>query len=180
MAPFSIFRPFRTGSPAGPVRLFSSLLLVVFASPIDAAGARPRVLDSILGIRVGSSFADASARLEPHAVRQGRDPEEEEEEGSEREEGRTKAWTLKDSEYESVALKVNDADKVVWITGFVRPGREIPFSRLGDLSIAARTTDSLVVWNVAAPNGGYRLVGKGQKGRARVVSLLSLARPSPE
>jgi hypothetical protein len=152
--------------------------LVLLASPPDVAGRRHSVLDSILGIRVGSSLANARARLEPHAIRQGREPEEEER--SERGEGRTQAWTLKDSEYGSVALKVNDAEKVVWITGFVRPGREIPFSRLGDPSIAARTTDSMVVWNVATPSGGYRLVGKGEKGRARVVSLLSLATPSPE
>jgi hypothetical protein len=169
----------RTGSRVGPVRLFCLLPLVLLAAPPDAAGGRHRVLDSILGIRVGSSLANARARLEPHAAAQRREPEEEEEKG-ERGEGRTQAWTLKDSEYGSVALKVNDAEKVVWITGFVRPGREIPFSRLGDLSTAARVTDSLVVWNVATPSGGYRLVGKGEKGRARVVSLLSFASRSPE
>ncbi|MFY9550980.1 MAG: hypothetical protein WAU32_07505 [Thermoanaerobaculia bacterium] len=168
----------RTGSRAGPVRLFCLLPLVLLASPPNVAGSRHRVLDSILGIHVGSSLADARARLEPHAVQQAREPEEEER--SERGEGRTKAWTLKDSEYGSVALNVNDAEKVVWITGFVRPGREIPFSRLGDLSVAARATDSMAVWNVATQSGGYRLVAKGEKGRARVVSLLSLASPSPE
>ena len=144
----------------------------------DPAGNRPRGLDSILGIRVGSSFEEARARFDPRAVRQLRGLEEDEK--SEREGGRTKAWTLKDSEYGSVALKMNEAEKVVWITGFLRPGREIPFSALGDLATAARVTDSLVVWNVATPSGNYRLVGKGEKGRARVVSLLSLASARPE
>jgi hypothetical protein len=118
----------RTGSHVGPVLLFCLLPLVLLASPPDAAGSRHRVLDSILGIRVGSSLADARARLEPLAVPQVGQPEEEEKE--DREEGRTKAWNLKSTEYKSVALKVNDADRVVWITGFLRPGKEIPFSKL--------------------------------------------------
>jgi hypothetical protein len=170
-----VFHSSRTGSHVGPVRLFCLLPLVLFASSPDAAGSRPRVLDSILGIRVGSTLADARARLEPLAVQQVGQPEEEEKE--EREEGRTKAWTLKSSDYRSVALNVNDADRVVWITGFVRPGKEIPFSRLGDLSIADRATDSQAIWNVPTPSGGYRLVARGQNRRARVVSLLSPTRP---
>jgi hypothetical protein len=129
------------------------------------------VRDSILGIRIGSTLAEASARLDPVAVRKGGEAEEEEQE---REEGRKKAWTLKRTEYRSVALKVNHADRVVWITGFVRPGREIPFSRLGDLSIA-RATDSIAIWNVRTPEGSYRLVARGQRRRASVISLLSLA-----
>lgn len=84
------------------------------------------------------------------------------------------AWTLKGTEYRSVALKIDDADRVVWITGFVRPGREIPFSRLGDLS-TARATDSIAIWNVATTAGGYRLVARGEHRRARVISILSLA-----
>jgi hypothetical protein len=171
-----VSRSSRTGSHVGPVRLFLILPLVLLASPPDAAGSRPRMLDSILGIRVGSTLADARARLAPLAVQQVGQPEEDEKE--EREEGRTKAWTLKSSEYKSVALKVNDADRVVWITGFVRPGKEIPFSRLGDLSIADRATDSQAIWNVRTPSGGYRLVARGQNRKARVVSLLSPMRPA--
>jgi hypothetical protein len=166
----------RTGSRVGPVRLFCLLPLALLAPPPDVAGSRHRVLDSILGIRVGSSLADARALLEPRSIRQGEEPETEEKEGHG--EGRTKAWTLKDSEYQSVALKVNDAEKVVWITGFLRPGKEIPFSRLGDPSIAVRATDSQAIWNVATPEGGYRLVGRGRNGTAHVVSLISLKSPS--
>jgi hypothetical protein len=165
-------RSFRTGPHAGPVRFFCLLPLVLLASLPAAAGSGHRIRDSILGIRVGSSLAAARARLEPLAVRQGGEPEKKERD--ERGEGRTKAWTLKDPQYRSVALKVNDADRVIWITGFVRPGREIPFSRLGDLS-AARATDSIAIWNVSTPGGGYRLVARGEHRRARVISILSLA-----
>jgi len=164
----------RAGPFAGPVRLFYVLLLLLLTSRsgAEAEGKRPRVLDSILGIRIGSPLADARARLDPVAVRQAQEPDSEENEG--RGEGRKKAWTLKSTEYQSVALKANDADRVVWITGFLRPGKEIQFSRLGDLAIA-RATDSIAIWNVRTPEGGYRLVARGQKRRARVISLLSLA-----
>jgi hypothetical protein len=163
----------RAGPLAGPVRLFCFLSLVLLPPPLgaEAGGGQPRVRDSILGIRIGSSLAEASARLDPLAFREGREGEEEE---REREEGRKKAWTLKRTEYQSVALKVNDTDRVVWITGFLRPGKEIPFSRLGDLSLA-RATDSIVIWNVPTPEGGYRLVARGRGRRATVISLLSLA-----
>jgi hypothetical protein len=162
----------RTGPFAGPVRLFCLLQLLFLAAPADirSASRRPRVRDSILGIRIGSTLADASTRLDPLAIRREREAEEEE---PEREEGRQKAWMLKSTEYRSVALKVNDADRVVWITGFVRPGKEIPFSRLGDLS-TARVNDSIAIWNVRTPAGSYRLVARGRGRRATVISLLSL------
>ena len=38
---------------------------------------------------------------------------------------------------------------MVWITGFVRPGKEIPFAQLGDLSLAKVATNTRAVWNVA-------------------------------
>ncbi len=100
--------------------------------------------DSILGVRLGSSLEDARRRLDPLAVRLPGESREDEKEEKERGEGRKKAWTLKSTEYQSVALKANDADRVVWITGFLRPGKEIPFSRLGDLSLA-RATDSVAI-----------------------------------
>ncbi len=176
MIPSHLLR--RTGRLAGPVRLFCLLPLVLSTSlpGLESAGSRRRVRDSILGIRVGSSLADARTRLAALAVRQESEPEESEE--RERGEGRTLAWTLKGTEYRSIALKANDADRVLWITGFVRPGKEIRFSRLGDLS-AARANDSIAIWNVATPEGGYRLIARGGARKARVISLLSLSSPAP-
>ena len=83
-------------------------------------------------------------------------------------------WSLQSTEFRSVVVAFGERDRVVWITGFVRPGREIPFEKLGDLSIA-RTTDSSAIWNVGSRNGGYQLVARGRQGRATVVSLLSFA-----
>jgi len=81
-------------------------------------------------------------------------------------------WSLRRTEYQSVAVAVNNADRVVWITGFVRPGKEIPFSRVGDLSIA-QVTDSSAIWNLATPGGNYQLTARGHSGKARVISLIA-------
>lgn len=150
------------------------LLSIGLALPLallaNAARARPnpRVADSVLGVRTGMSLDEARARLGRLGTPAGRDT---------REGGRKEAWTLRGTDYGSIALKTNSQGRVVWVTGFLRPGREIPFSELGDLSHAARATQSQAIWNVASPAGGYRLVAKGQSGKASVTSLLSLTPP---
>jgi hypothetical protein len=155
-------------------RLLSvSLSLVLLATQAEGAGGRRRVLDSILGVRIGASSADASRRLDRLADRRPEERAEHEEE--ERGEDRKMAWSLKATEYKSVVLSVNDENRIVWITAFVRPGREIAFSKLGDLSVA-RVSDSTAIWNVSTPDGGYQLVARGRSGKANVVSLLSFAR----
>jgi hypothetical protein len=54
-------------------------------------------------------------------------------------------------------------------------GKEIPFSRLGDLTKATAVTKSQVIWNVGSQREGYRLVAKGAE--ASVMYLLSLEFP---
>jgi hypothetical protein len=105
-----------------------------------------------------------------------RDADKDEDRDRDDDEGAAKlVWGLKGTDYSSVALKVNSKGRVVWVTGFVRPGKELLFSELGDTSLAVRATDSQAIWNVATRSGGYRLVAKGESGKARVIYLLSLA-----
>src|SRR6266566_354426 len=135
----------RTGPHKGPV--FCSLLLF-----------------TILGIRIGSDIEEVRSRLDRMAI----------DVPQEREEGRKEAWLLRGTEYKSIALQTNSAGKVVWVTGFVRPGKEIPFSRLGKASRAIRYTESEAIWNVRGASGAYRLVAKGENRKASVIYLLSL------
>ena len=138
----------RTGPHKGPV--LCSLLLF-----------------TILGIRIGSDIEDVRSRLDRLAIDVPREREEERE-------GRKEAWLLRGTEYKSIALQTNPAGKVVWVTGFVRPGREIPFSRLGKPARAIRYTENEAIWNVRGASGAYRLVAKGQNRKASVIYLLSL------
>jgi len=140
---------------------------------------RTRVVNSILGIGIGIKLDIVRAKLDRLSTRKGRESlegqEKQQEEAEEREGGRKEAWTLTSTNYATLAVKTDDKGRVVWVTGFVRPGQEIPFAKLGDLSSATTSNDARAIWNVATPRGGYRLVAKGQDGKARVVSLLFLA-----
>jgi hypothetical protein len=142
---------------------------------------RTQVTDSILGVGIGASLDEAHAkldRLSTHKARGARGEEaRQDEEAEEREGGRKEAWVLRTTTYATVALQVDREGRIVWITGWLRAGREIPFAKLGDLSTATGVTESRAIWNVATPTGGYRVVAKGQNGKARIISLLSLATP---
>ena len=180
----------RTGSLRAPVRPFFFLLVLMAAASAGSAQKveRARTIDSILGVGIGSSLDQAHAKLDRLRIRRehgGHGESEEEEEAreaqeQEREGGRKEALALRATNYATVALQADRKGRVVWITGFVRPGKGIPFARLGNLSAATVATDKKVVWNVATPSGGYRVIAKGQNGRASVVSILSLASPPVE
>ena len=153
-------------------RLTLALALLALVAPAGLAGdggRAPRAVRSILGVEVGAPLEEALEALGASSS------EESEEEERGREEGRKEAWTLRATDYSALALGADEEGRVVWVSGFVRPGRDIPFSDLGDVASAAHKSDMQVVWNVATPGGGYRLVAKGANGRARVVYLLSLA-----
>jgi hypothetical protein len=150
--------------------LVSGLFFVIAAARLEARAAQGeavQVADSILDVRIGSSLEEVHLKLKELGTFGGR---------ATREGGRKEAWTLKGGEFTSIAYKTDASGRVVWVTGFVRPGREIPFSKLGDLARATGKDDAEAAWSVETPGGGYRLVAKGPKGRARVVYLLSLER----
>jgi len=164
----------RAGLPAAGPALVLFLLGLVLLSPFVNAQTRAgsRVSDSILGVRIGTSLEDAEKKLEKLSITSEHltDKDEDQREG-----GAKRAWRLKGTDYASVALQTDEKGRVVWVTGFVRPSKELLFSELGDTSRAVRATDSQAIWNVATPNGGYRLVAKGENGRARVIYMISLA-----
>jgi hypothetical protein len=174
----TLFPTRRTGSLAGPVLPFF-LILLVLASPVLAQqGQQPLVIDSILGVGVGTSLDQAHEKLDRLSSREGRDERETRDDKQKR--SHKEAWALRGTSYVTVALKVDRGGHVVWITGFVRQGKEIPFAKLGNLSSATAVTNARAIWNVATPSGGYRVIAKGQNGKAHVVSILSLARPPIE
>ena len=174
--------------PRGPAFFWLPVALAFVLTCTPSRGAQRtrgpgRVTDSILGVRLGARLEGVERRLDRLSGRS--DKERSRESGGEREEeeeggeGRRMAWSLPGTEFRSVAVAFDDEDRVVWITAFLRPGREIPFAKLGDLSIA-RVTDSSAVWNVGSRAGGYQLVARGGRGRASVVSLLSFASENEE
>lgn len=158
----------RAGFKVGPACLSALVILLLLGSAVAQKSKEARVINSILGVSIGSTLEETRAKLSPLGTGGGRDT---------RDGGRKEAWTLKGTDYATLAFKTDGKGKVVWVSAFARPGKEIPFSKLGDLSKAARAADSQAIWNVETPQGGYRLVAKGPNGKASVVYLLSLAFP---
>jgi hypothetical protein len=174
-----------TGLLRGPVVALAVLLLAVPLFGASASRSTPPMKEqttTILGVTVGTRFEQAREKLNRAALRDddenttGRKEEMEDEE-----EGGTKtAWTFAEGPYRNVALKTDRDGRVVWITGFVRPGKEIAFSELGDASTAARVSDSEMIWNWATPNGNRRLIAKGRAGKATLVTIISTDLPPVE
>jgi hypothetical protein len=142
-------------------------------------GAEPaKASDSIQGVRIGAEIEEVEKTLERYgpALRAGSEGEDEHE-GDEKRRG---VWSLARGDYETIVVEADTQGRVTGATGFVRKGREIPFERFGGQSAAARWTESIAIWNVPTPEGGYRLIARGPDRRARVVTLISLAAPRME
>ncbi|MCA1610715.1 MAG: hypothetical protein LC780_07625 [Acidobacteria bacterium] len=152
---------------------FLSLFAAAANVPAFPSTARTGTCDAIQGIRPGSDFDEVKTVLAPFGPTS-RSPEREEE----REEKRRGVWSLARGDYETIVVESDEDGRVSGVTGFVRKGREIPFTRLGSRAAAARWMDSAAIWNVPMSRGGYKLIAKGPEGRARVVTLLWLAAPA--
>lgn len=174
----------RSGESHKPQATFQTsvlLLLMLSVSTLVATqGKRQKVIDSILGVRIGATREETHRRLRSLGKLGGeaaRERGEEEDAEERREGGRQEAWALRKTEFGYIVYRMNEEGRVKWVSGFVRPGKEIPFAKLGDLSLSTTNTATEVIWNIETPEGGYRLVAKGPQGKARVVYLFSLATP---
>lgn len=146
-------------------RVGSLLMLLVLTV---TAYAQEMSVNSLEGIGIGTSLEDARSILNRLGNGGGRDT---------RDGGRKEAWTLKTTDFTTIAFKSNSAGRIVWISAFVRPGKEVEFTKFGDPAKATSWSKSQAIWNVGNARGGYRLVAKGVEGRANVVYLLALDFP---
>jgi hypothetical protein len=146
-------------------RVGSLLMLLVLTA---TAYAQESAAGSLNGIGIGTRLEDARSILGRIGTGGGRDT---------RDGGRKEAWTLKESDFVSIAFKSNGAGRIVWISAFIRPGKEVEFTTFGDPAKATSWSKSQAIWNVGNARGGYRLVAKGMEGRANVVYLLALDFP---
>ena len=146
-------------------RVGSLLILLVLTT---TAYAQETAVHSLNGIGIGTSVEEARSILGRIGTGGGRDT---------RGGGRKEAWTLNESDFVSIAFKSNGAGRIVWISAFVRTGKEVEFTKFGEPAKATSWSTSQAIWNVRNPRGGYRLVVKGVEGRANVVYLLSLDFP---
>jgi hypothetical protein len=123
----------------------------------------------ILGVRIGSTFEEARAKLDPlrdpasDTIREKKEP------------GRRKTyWKLAHPEYSWIMVRPNRKGRITQISVFLKPETPKPFDQIGDLKRAATHHENMAVWNVDQPNNlSYRLVAKGANGRATNVILIA-------
>jgi hypothetical protein len=129
----------------------------------SSATASIEASGEILGVRIGSTFEEARAKLDPC-----RDPASDTTIREKKEPGRRKTyWKLAHPEYSWIMVRPNPKGRITQISVFLKPETPKPFDQIGDLKRAATNLENMAVWNVDQPNNlSYRLVAKGGNGRA--------------
>ena len=150
-----------------------------------------KVLSSVLGVHLGMSVKEAHAKLdrlsEPaHPPKE--EAEEEESGGSAdvKEEKKSEAeniprkilWQLKTTDYSAIFVKSGEKGRLIYIQALLRPGKEIPFTKLGELKKAPIHDSRTVAWDVLRPNKPlFRVLGNGNEQKASAITIFVVKRP---
>ena len=164
----------QTGSPAESKSPRPSYSLAPYEDRLAAAQS-VEVTISILGLELGSTLEQAHAKLDKLSDRA--HPPKEEEEGPERK----ILWQLARTDYSAVFVKSDEKKRITYINGFLRPGKEIPFEKIGDTKKAPVQDVNTIVWDVLRPNRPlFRVVAKGADRRASNITIFVVKRPGLE
>jgi hypothetical protein len=141
-----------------------------------AAAETVKVETSILGLELDSSLKKAHEKLDP--LGDPSKPSIEAAEEAEHDEKEHKVlWNLAKSEFSSVLVKADDKERITYIAGFLRPGKEMPFAEIGQTEKAPIRTDRTVAWDVVRPNRPLiRVVARGEKRKATSITIFIVKR----
>ena len=137
-----------------------------------------KVMSSILGISLGSSLEHAHEVLDKLCDKAHRPKEEKEEEEGE---GEQKVlWQLTKSPYSFVFVKADEKEKITYLSGFLRPGKEMSFEKIGETKKAPLQDATTIAWDVVRPNHpAFRVVASGADRKANNIMIFVVKRPSP-
>jgi hypothetical protein len=136
-----------------------------------------KVMSNVLGVELGMNLKQAHSKLDKlsdHA----HPPKEEtgEEEG-----GGKVLWQLAGTNYSAVFIKADEKERILSITAILRPGKEIPFEKIGEVKKAPIQDGSTVVWDVMrAKQPLFRVMAKGTEHKANTIQLFVVERPEAE
>lgn len=166
----------RGGSPTPPDSISKSGKLAPFRERLAAAKS-VRVQTNILGIELDSPLEQAHAKLS--SLGDVKSPIKEKEKTDDDEEGHKMLWQLAKSDFRSVYVKTDKEDRITYIMGLLREGKEIPFDKIGQIEKAPILTDATVAWDVVRPNRPLvRVVASGQDRKAASITILIVKRTS--
>jgi len=164
----------QTGSPAESKSPRPSYSLAPYEDRLAAAES-VEVTISILGLELGSTLEQAHAKLDK--LSNPAHPPKEEEEGPERK----ILWQLARTDYSAVFVKSDEKGRITYINAFLRPGKEIPFEKIGDTKKAPLQDVNTIVWDVLRPNRPlFRVVAKGADRKASNITIFVVKRPGLE
>jgi hypothetical protein len=135
-----------------------------------AAAQSVKVMTAVLGLELGSTLKQAQAKLDK--LSDPKHPPKEETEGSE---GKV-LWQMADTDYSAIFVKFDD-EKITYIHAIVRPGKEIPFDKIGEAQKAPAQNANTIAWDVLRPNRPlFRVVANGVNRKASSLTLFTVKR----
>ena len=90
---------------------------------------------------------------------------------SEEEEGHKILWQFGGTDYSAVYITVDDKELITSITGILRPGKEMPFDKIGETAKAPIKNGNSIVWDMLRPGQpSFRVLAKGTDGKAGTIA----------
>jgi len=144
--------------------------LATFKERLTAAES-VRVKTDLLGIELGSEVDAAQRKLDKWI-----DPSQQSKESAEKEEGERKVlWELTGTDFASIFVKADEENRITYMIGVLRPGKEIPFDRIGEVDKAPIRTDREIAWDVVRPNKSLiRVVANGSDSKANSITIFAV------
>ena len=142
-----------------------------------AAAQTVQVKTSILGLELNSSLEEAHRKLDSLGDLS-KPSIEAAEEAEHYEKERKVLWQLAKSDFSSVLVKTDEKERIIYIAGFLRPGKEVPFTQVGQTEKAPILTDRTVAWDVVRPGQPLvRVVARGEKRKANSIIVFVVKKP---
>ena len=143
-----------------------------------AAAKSVKVIMSILGLELGSTVEQAHANLD--YLSDPAHPPKEEEEAPEKGEGPQHKilWQLAQTDYSLVFVRTDDQERINYIQAFLRPGKEVPFEKIGETDRAPVQDANTIAWDVLRPKRPlFRVVATGADRKANSIAIFIVKRP---
>jgi hypothetical protein len=132
-------------------------------------------MTSILGLELGSTLTQAHAKLDKLA--DSKHPPKVEEEGPKRK----VLWQLAKTDYSAVFVKADSEKRITYINAFLRPGKDIPFEKIGETKKAPLQDANMIAWDVLRPKRPlFRVVAKGADRKANNITIFVVKRAGLE
>ena len=109
-----------------------------------AAAQSVKVQTAILGIELDSTLESAHSKLDSLGQPSARPLDGADEAAGRTEDEHKVSWQLAKTDYGSVFVKADEKERITYIAAYLRPGKEMPFDKIGQLKKAPVLTDRVV------------------------------------